>query len=152
MQLKSFTDYALRILIYAAARPEQRCVTTDVATAFGIAPHHAVKVVNQLQHLGYVETVRGRDGGFTLARDPAEIRIGDVVRRTEGAMALVECFDRDTNTCPLARACGLQGALNEAFGAFLTVLDRYSLADLIAQPRWMARVAALRPRPRDHHA
>ena len=73
-------------------------------------------------------------------------------RETEGAMALVECFDRDTNTCPLARACGLQGALNEAFGAFLTVLDRYSLADLIAQPRWMARVAALRPRPREHHA
>ena len=152
MQLKAFTDYALRILIYAAARPQQRCVTTEVATAFGIAPHHAVKVVNELQHLGYVQTVRGRDGGFMLALEPAAIRIGDVVRRTEGTMALVECFDRDTNTCPLARACGLQGALHEAFGAFLAVLDRYSLADLVAQPRWVARVAALRPRPRERHA
>jgi Rrf2 family nitric oxide-sensitive transcriptional repressor len=149
MQLTAFTDYALRVLIYAAARPEQRCVTTDVASSFGIARHHAVKVVNELQHLGYLETVRGRDGGFALARDAAQIRIGDVVRRTEGTMALVECFERESNTCPLARACGLQRALNEAFGAFLTVLDRYSLADLVAQPQWVARVAALRPRPRE---
>src|SRR5690349_8461358 len=105
MQLTSFTDYALRVLIFAAARQERRCVTTDVASSFGIARHHAVKVVNELQQLGYVETVRGRDDGFALARDAAQIRIDDVVRRTEGSMALVECFERESNTCPLARAC-----------------------------------------------
>lgn len=152
MQLTSFTDYALRVLIYAAVRPESRCLTTDVATAFGISRHHAVKVVNELQHLGYLDTTRGRAGGFALAAPPDRIRVGEVVRRTEGTMTLVECFDRDTNTCPLARACGLKGVLSEAFDAFLAVLDRYSLADLIAEPRWVARVLTLQPRSRNERA
>jgi Rrf2 family nitric oxide-sensitive transcriptional repressor len=152
MQLTSFTDYALRVLIYAAVRSESRCLTTDVATAFGVSRHHVVKVVNELQHLGYLDTTRGRDGGFALATPPDRIRIGEVVRRTEGTMTLVECFDRDTNTCPLTRACGLKGVLSEAFDAFLVVLDRYSLADLIAEPRWVARVLTLQPRSRDERA
>ncbi len=151
MQLTSFTDYALRVLIFAASRPETRCLTADVAAAFGISRHHVVKVVNELQHLGYLDTTRGRDGGFALALPPGRIRIGDVVRRTEGTMTLVECFDRQTNTCPLARACGLKGALREAFDAFLGVLDGYSLADLIAEPQWLARVTSLRPHARDAH-
>lgn len=148
MQLSSFTDYALRVLVYAAAEPTRRCLTAEVASAFGISRHHTVKVVNELQHLGYVETIRGRNGGFALARDAAKIRVADVVRRTEGKTALVECFDRDRNTCALAHACGLRGALNEAFGAFMAVLERYTLADLVAEPRWVARVVALQPRPR----
>jgi len=149
MQLTSFTDYALRVLIYAAARPKARCLTTDVAAAFGISRHHVVKVVNTLQHLGYLHTTRGRAGGFALATRPDRIRIGEVVRRTEGTMTLVECFDRDANTCPLTRACGLKGAIREAFDAFMAVLDRYSLADLVAEPQWVVRVTALNPRSRD---
>jgi Rrf2 family nitric oxide-sensitive transcriptional repressor len=148
MQLNAFTDYALRVLIYAAARPESRCLTADVATAFGISRHHVVKVVNELQHLGYLDTTRGRDGGFALATPPHRIGVGEVVRRTEGTMTLVECFDRATNTCPLTRACGLKGVISEAFDAFLAVLDRHSVADLIAEPRWATRAMALHPRSR----
>jgi Rrf2 family nitric oxide-sensitive transcriptional repressor len=145
MQLNAFTDYALRVLVYAAARPGERCLTADVAGAFGISRHHVVKVVNELQHLGYVETTRGRAGGFTLARSPEQIRLGDVVRRTESAMPLVECFDRPTNTCPLVHACGLKGALAEAFKAFLGTLDRYSIADMVSNPRWASTLIALTP-------
>lgn len=148
MQLNTFTDYALRVLIYTAARPEVRCTNEEVATAFGVSRHHLVKVVNELQHLGYIETVRGRSGGFRLARLPERINLGEVVRRTEGTLAVVECFDREQNTCPLTRACGLKGVLAEAMGAFLKVLDRYSLADLVARPQWMAAVLALTPSPR----
>ena len=147
MQLNAFTDYALRVLVYAASRPQSRCLTADVASAFGISRHHVVKVVNELQHLGYIETTRGRAGGFTLARSAEQIRVGDVVRRTESALPLVECFDRDHNRCPLVRACGLKGALAEAFNAFLTTLDRYSIADMVANPRWTAALAALAPQP-----
>jgi Rrf2 family nitric oxide-sensitive transcriptional repressor len=153
MQLTYFTDYALRVLIYAAVRPGSRCLTSDVATAFGMSRHHVVKVVNELRHLGYLDTTRGRDGGFALARQPDRIRIGEVVRRTEGSMALVECFNRDTNTCPLSPACGLKGVLREAFDAFLAVLDRATLADLVAEPRWVTQVVALHPgSARDKHA
>jgi len=144
MQLNAFTDYALRILVYAAARPDERCLTADVASAYGISRHHVVKVVNGLQHLGYIETTRGRAGGFTLAHAPEHIRVGDVVRRTESSV-LVECFDRHTNTCPLAQACGLKGALAEAFAAFLAVLDRYSIADMVARPQWASALLTLRP-------
>jgi Rrf2 family nitric oxide-sensitive transcriptional repressor len=146
MQLNAFTDYALRILVYAAARPDQRCLTADVASAFGISRHHVVKVVNGLQHLGYIETTRGRAGGFTLAQSPEHIRLGDVVRRTESTM-LVECFDRQTNTCPLAHACGLKGALAEAFSAFLAVLDRHSIAEMVARPQWASALITLTPQP-----
>jgi Rrf2 family nitric oxide-sensitive transcriptional repressor len=144
MQLNAFTDYALRILVYAAARPDERCLTADVASSYGISRHHVVKVVNGLQHLGYIETTRGRAGGFTLAHPPEHIRVGDVVRRTESSV-LVECFDRHTNTCPLAQACGLKGALAEAFAAFLAVLDRYSIADMVARPQWASALLTLTP-------
>jgi Rrf2 family nitric oxide-sensitive transcriptional repressor len=157
MQLSYFTDYALRVLVYAAARPDARCLTADVAAAFGISRHHVVKVVNELQHLGFVQTVRGRAGGFMLARRAADISVGDVVRRTEGSLALVECFDGGTNTCPLARGCGLKTAFGEALDAFLGALDRYSLDDLVAEPRFAVRVQALHPpyiplvSRREHH-
>jgi Rrf2 family nitric oxide-sensitive transcriptional repressor len=54
------------------------------------------------------------------------------VRSTEDSFALVECFDRERNACVISPACGLRGVLDEALRAFLAVLDRYSLADLIA--------------------
>jgi Rrf2 family transcriptional regulator, nitric oxide-sensitive transcriptional repressor len=144
MQLSTFTDYALRILVYAAARPDERCLTADVANAYGISRHHVVKVVNELQHLGYIETTRGRNGGFTLAESPEHIRVGDVVRRTESG-TIVECFDRHTNTCPIANACGLKGALAEAFAAFLAALDRYSISDMVARPQWASMLVTLTP-------
>jgi Rrf2 family nitric oxide-sensitive transcriptional repressor len=143
MQLNSFTDYSLRVLIYAAVHRGERCLTADVASAFGISRHHVVKVVHRLQALGYLETTRGRTGGFRLAQPPEDILVGDVVRRTEGSLALVECFARGTNTCPLTPACGLQAALHAAFDAFFDTLNRSSLADLVARPHWTSRVRLL---------
>lgn len=145
MHLNIFTDYALRVLTYTAVHDGARCTSEEIAVAFGISRHHLVKVVNGLQHLGYLETRRGRAGGFTLACAPERINVGDVVRRTEGTLAVVECFDRKTNGCPLTRACGLKGVLSEAFDAFFAVLDRYTIADLVAEPRWVARIISLTP-------
>jgi Rrf2 family nitric oxide-sensitive transcriptional repressor len=145
MQLNLFTDYALRVLVHTAARPDRRGTSAQVAEDFGISRHHVVKVVNELQHLGYLETVRGRTGGFTLARPPEDIRLGEVVRQTEGSFRLVECFEPATSTCPLTPACGLRSALGEAMDAFFAVLDRYSLADLVARPQWVRRLITLTP-------
>src|SRR5690606_26254393 len=126
-------------------RPDCRSTVDDVATAFGISRHHLVKVVHRLQRLGYLETIRGRGGGFALALDPAEVSVGTVVRRTEGTLALVECQAPEINTCPLTPACGLRHALGEAMDAFFDTLDRYTLADLVANPKWAARASALAP-------
>lgn len=151
MQLNDFTDYSLRVLVYAAVHQGGRCTASDVAAAFDVSRHHLVKVINELQHLGYLETTRGRGGGFRLALGPERVSVGDVVRRTEGSLALVECFNHETNTCPLTKACGLKAALGEAFEAFFAVLDGYTLADLVAQPQWTARVMAL-AQPAHMHA
>ena len=138
------------MLIYAAVRPESRCLTTDVAAVFGISRHHVVKVVNELpasrvpRHDPRAQRRlcwRHRLTASVSARWSAH-------RRQNDARG---CFDRDTNTCPLARACGLKGVLTEAFDAFLSVLDRYSLADLIAEPQWVARVTSSGPECRDNH-
>jgi Rrf2 family nitric oxide-sensitive transcriptional repressor len=152
MQISAFTDYSLRVLMYAAVHADRLCTVDEIAGAFDVSRHHLVKVVNHLQHLDYVDTQRGRSGGFRLSRLPQDICLGEVVRRTEGTLAIVECFDRATNSCPVTRACGLKGVLAEAMDAFLAVLDRHTLADVVAEPRWAARVFALTPIRRHVHA
>jgi Rrf2 family nitric oxide-sensitive transcriptional repressor len=147
MQLNLFTDYSLRVLVYAAARPGGQCATAEVAAAFRVSRHHIVKVVHRLQQLGYLETVRGRHGGFRLACTPDRIRLGEVVRRTEGTLALVECFERES-ACPLTPACGVKRALHDASAAFFAVLDRWTVADAVGQRHWAARVRTLHPEPR----
>src|ERR1043166_1592321 len=140
MQLSYFADYSLRVLIYAGAHRDRWCTSEEISASFGVSRHHIVKVVNALQHQGYLETVRGRGGGFRLAVAAESVNIGDVVRRNEPSLAVVECFDRATNTCPLTAACGLKGVLRAAPNAFFAVLDRCTLADLLARPQWSSRV------------
>ena len=108
-------------------QPERVVSVDEVSRAFGISRHHLVKVVQTLTDLGVVEAQRGRGGGMKLALPPSEINVGWLIRRTEPHLNLVECFDPAINTCPIAPACGLKGALHRAQHAFLAVLDEYTL-------------------------
>jgi Rrf2 family nitric oxide-sensitive transcriptional repressor len=139
MRLTSFTDYALRVLIYVAAHPEARTTIADTARAFAISEHHLTKVVHLLGKEGFLTNVRGRGGGFVLARPPERINVGDVVRATEASVP-AECFDRATNTCSIAPVCRLRGVLAEAVEAFHKTLDHYTLADLIRNRPQLAKV------------
>lgn len=127
MKLTLFTDYALRTLVYLGSQPERLCSIAEIAQGYGVSQNHLMKVVNQLARLGYVQSVRGRSGGIRLGRPAVEIGIGAVVRDTEDGFELVDC-----DSCAGTRSCGVNGVLNEALAAFLTVLDRYTLADMIA--------------------
>ncbi len=131
MRLTVYTDYSLRMLMYLAVKSDGRATIAEVAGAYGISKAHLTKVAHQLGLAGYVGTVRGKGGGLRLARAAGEIRLGDVVRRTEPDMALVPCFEPMHAPCSIMPACGLRGALHEAQQAFLAVLDRYSLVDLV---------------------
>jgi len=129
------TDYALRVLMYLGLKaPEELSTIREIATRFDISENHLMKVVNRLGQMGVVETIRGRQGGIRLALSPEQIALGDTVRRCEDDMRVVECFDPATNTCPIASVCALPAILDEALGAFMAVLDRYTLADLL-RPR-----------------
>lgn len=129
MRLTRYTDFAMRTLLYLAARPDRLCSIAEVARAYRISENHLMKVVNDLARAGYVASVRGRGGGVRLARPAEEINIGRVVRHTEGDIQLVDCGD-----CVISPACALTGALGRALGAFFAVLDGYSLADLALSP------------------
>src|SRR5580765_5877782 len=134
MRLTLYSDYSLRVLLYLGACHPRLGSITRISEAYGISRHHLVKVVNQLGHLGFVETLRGRGGGLRLARAPEKISLGEVVRKTE-AMELVECFNPVRNTCPIVPACTLKSILGDAAEAFLTTLDRHTIADLLDRRR-----------------
>lgn len=142
MRLTTYTDYTLRTLIYLALAPERLVRIAEIAKAYGISENHLMKVVHQLGLAGYIETLRGKKGGLRLAMPAASINLGDVVRRMEPDLELVPCFDPG-GVCRIRSACTLKGVLGEALDAFLGVLDRYSLADLLERRSDLARLLAL---------
>lgn len=135
MRLTRYTDYAMRVLLYLGAQPEKVCSISEIARAYGISQNHLMKVAHDLGKAGYIEGVRGRSGGVRLAKPADEINVGDVVRQTEEGFELVEC-----GTCVIAPACGLTGALDEALAAFMAVLDRYTLSDLLKKRSKLMRL------------
>jgi len=136
LRLTSHTDYALRVLLYVGAA--SRTVTiTQISEAYNISKEHLRKVVHALSQLGYLHTTQGRNGGITLAMSAERINIRRVVDHLENAN-IVECFDRDTNTCAIDGMCRLKKALFEARENFMKVLEQYHLSDLITNPRLIA--------------
>lgn len=127
MKLTRFSDYAMRVMLDLGRRPGQLSSIAALADAHGISQNHLMKIVSDLVNAGYLESVRGRSGGVRLARPPETINIGELLRHTEDELILVSCGD-----CILTQGCGFNGALGQAMGAFMRVLDGYSLADLLA--------------------
>ncbi len=134
MRLTNFSDYALRVLMYAAVRSDRLITIEETAEVYGISRAHLMKVANQLTRAGFLKATRGRTGGLALAKRPEKIRLSDVIRATEPDFALVECFTPENN-CLITPRCRLKGVLREALNAFVATLDRYTLADLILNPK-----------------
>ena len=126
MRLTRYTDYAMRVLLHLAARDDGLASIGDIARLYDISQNHLMKVVQDLGRAGFVRTVRGRGGGVALARPADQIVIGQVVRQTEEGFQLVDC-----SACLIAPACTLPRVLNEATAAFIAVLDKYTVADLL---------------------
>ena len=132
MNLKKYTDYALRVLIFTAMKKEgERANIKEISYIYKISTHQQGKIVFELNKLGYLETIRGRNGGICLAKPAEDINVGTVVREMENDFVLLECFDQGANHCVISPACKLKHALNAALRAFLDVLDQYTLADLV---------------------
>ena len=143
MRLAEYTDYTLRVLMYCAAHPQRRVTIAELAERHRMSKNHLMKIVNDLARQGVLETTRGRGGGLRLLMKPGDIRIGDVVRRSETDFRLVECFDAGTNTCSLTPTCRLKGVFDAALRAYFKELDAATLAD-IAGPAPTLRASASR--------
>ena len=135
MKLTQYSNFTLRTLQFAALRDPDLVTVDDVARAHGISKSHLVKVAYELSQRGYIETVRGRNGGMRLARSASDISVGEIIRWTEAPLELVECFNIETNTCPLEGLCRLSLGLKRALSAFLAVVDDLTIADISSNRR-----------------
>lgn len=156
MRLTTYSDYALRCLIYLATQDNKEKLMNiqDIADVYDISKNHLTKIVHQLATLGYIESVRGRNGGIRLAKSPESINIGQVIRQTETDFSIVDCFTpiieeslialpkgskapvenlsvkQQMALCKISPACSLKHIFYEATQKFLSVLDKYTLADM----------------------
>ena len=131
MQLTLYTDYSLRVLLYLGQHPNERATITQISEYFNVSRNHLVKVVHTLGKLGLIHTIRGKSGGMVLAEGATDIDLATIVQRIEPHMNLLECFDDETNTCPVTMHCGLKHILFKAKKSFLEELKAYTLADLL---------------------
>lgn len=150
MRLTNYSDYALRTLMYLAVMPADADLATiqDIADSYQISKSHLTKIIHQLAQLGYIESIRGKNGGIRLARRPEQINLGEVLRHTEPDFALVPCFvaarqandklepsiEKDSRadqvSCMIQPSCLLKNVFYEATQAFIAVMDSYTLADI----------------------
>ncbi|MDG0023090.1 Rrf2 family transcriptional regulator [Trinickia sp. Y13] len=148
MRLTDYTDYALRVLLFLAVREEGLSTIQDISDAYGISKNHLMKVVQRLGELGWIDTVRGRNGGLRLNQRSLALTIGQVVRATEGDFAIVGCFAREgaePRSCVIEPQCRLKHVFESARGAFLAELDRYTLRELASPAAPLADLLGLRP-------
>jgi len=131
MQLTLYTDYSLRVLLYLGQHPNKRVTISQISDYFNISRNHLVKVVHNLGKLELIHTIRGKNGGIFLAQEAQDINLATVIQHIEPHMDLLECFDDQTNTCPITMSCGLKHILFKAKSSFLDVLKGYTLADLL---------------------
>lgn len=130
MRLTSFSDYAFRLLIFAASHEGRLITIEETARVFSVSRAHLMKVANKLTRAGFLKAVRGRSGGLMLGKPPQEIRLSEVLAVVEPDFALAECFGAGS-LCRITPHCRLRKALDEALAAFIGSLDRYTVADLV---------------------
>ncbi|WP_319458423.1 Rrf2 family transcriptional regulator [Micromonospora sp. RTP1Z1] len=130
MKLNRSTDMALRIAMLTAASPA-RTTVDELATQLALPRSHVAKVVQRLQRIGVLVTIRGRSGGVAFAERAGELTVGHVVRAFEGDDEVVAC---EQPACPLVAGCRLRGELRRAQAAFLAFLDDVRLGDLVDGP------------------
>ncbi len=142
MRLTKQTGYALRILIHCGQAQGKLVKVPEIARAYQITEHNLFKIIPLLVHCGVIETVRGRGGGIRLAKAAEDIRLGEVVNATEETRIEADCLGGDIGACPIRPIAPINRILDEAIGAFIEVLEQYTLADLLST----------RPKPRSEAA
>lgn len=140
VQLLTYTDYALRVLLYVGARADAPVASASIAVAFGISVDHVAKAAKALTRHGLLRATRGVGGGVQLARPARDIRLGQVVRLFEQERGPVECMREDGVPCAIERACRLRVAFQRAEDAFYRELDAYTLEDLLANGPQLLRL------------
>ncbi len=132
MHLTQYTDIGMRGLMYLTQHNRDSLVTVgELAEQFSLSYNHVNKVVNQMVNLGWIHSVRGRNGGLSLSIAPNRLKLGTLIRALEVDQTLIDCEKAE---CILDGHCCLQGIINQAMESFYKYLDQYTLADIVQDP------------------
>jgi Rrf2 family protein len=132
--LSQRTRYSIRALQHLARHfGEGPIQLTEIATAQNIPAKFLTVILSELSRAGLVATMRGRDGGYWLALPPVDIRYGDILRLTDGSLALVPCASRFAHqpckNCVPEAECELRRIMLRVRDETAAILDRLTLAD-----------------------
>jgi Rrf2 family protein len=153
MRLTKQTSYAIRILTHCARKEGKSVRASEIAQIYGITEYNVAKIVPILVRAGFLKSTRGRLGGLKLARPADEIQIGDVVRATEATYVEAECGGGDSRDCAIKPAALINRLLGEALDAFISVLDKHTLDELVAtSPTAIKDLDLLSSRPQNRRA
>ncbi len=152
LRLSREADYSLLAMVYIAATPEGRLACRgDIAAHYNIPREFLGKVLQKLARHGLIESFRGVQGGYRLARRVEEISLADVIEAVDGPMALVEC-QRDPCDCPQEQLCTVQETLREVQQEIRRLLGTVTLRQLgrgvERAPRSSPRLLTVDTRPR----
>lgn len=138
MNLSKRGEYALRTLIrlgVAQSSGRDLVSVTELAEVERLPLKFIEQILTQLRHAGYVETRRGKAGGYRIVKPLEEIRMGEVVRLIDGRLAPIACASEtcyERCTCPDEEHCGLRMLMIDVRNAIARILDRYTLGDVVA--------------------
>jgi Rrf2 family protein len=126
-------DYGLMAIHYVAIHDELGAVSAKrIAEEFAIPQELLAKILQRLAKQGLIVSSNGPKGGYALARRPAEITIGEVIRALEGPISIVSCLEEDSD-CPQMERCSLRRPVKKIQAAITRMLDTMSLAELTSE-------------------
>ena len=134
MQITRQADYAVRAVLHLArVNNGERAATSTIAQAQHIPPSFLAKIISQLSIAGLLHTSRGARGGVTLARDPKDITLLEVVESIDGPIQLNECVG-EKGTCSFEENCPIKTVWCDAQDDLVARLRNTNFGQLIAQP------------------
>jgi len=128
-RISRLTDYGTLILVYLSEQDGRLCSASEVATGTRVAQPTVQKLLKVLARAGLVDSVRGADGGYRLARSPRRINAAQILDALEGPVAITECSTEESQ-CELESLCHVGGAWQRINSALRVALSDISLADL----------------------
>ena len=136
--MKSSTKgrYALRFMLDLAAHGEGRYVPLkEISARQGVSLKYLEQIVSQFGKLGLLESVRGPQGGYRLAKLPKDYTVGEILRYAEGELAPVACLEQEVNTCPRQAECATLPFWQGLYKVITEYVDSVTLEDLLEQQR-----------------
>ncbi|MDO4732827.1 MAG: Rrf2 family transcriptional regulator [Bacillota bacterium] len=133
MNISTKGRYGLRAVLDLAVTATDRPVSlSSIAARQHLSEGYLEQLMASMKKAGIVKSSRGSQGGYSLARDPHDIRVGEVFRALEGPLALTSCISEEhTDNCSRVDACGSAFIWKEVQDAISFVLDKYSIGDLL---------------------